>query len=56
MDKTELEIDPVTECTKEISALLDKYKCELVSMPVWRPDGRGGWYTDIQLQVKPRLR
>lgn len=41
-------------CSEELAALLDKYGINLVAVPTYKPDGRGGWYTECVIQLSPR--
>lgn len=50
----ERERDPRTECQAEIQKVLDQHGCALVGVPQFKPDGRGGWYIDVAINIVAR--
>lgn len=46
--------DPKSSCLDEINVVLEKYGCDLVAVPQWKQDGRGGWYMTTSIAIVER--
>lgn len=50
MEPTKEEIERIDAFMKEYGELIDKYKVDIFSFPVWIPDGKGNFVTVMNKQ------
>lgn len=42
------------ECGAEVEAVIKKHDCQLVGVPVFVPDGTGGWRIAVRIELTPK--